>query len=520
MSRASAAKRASSRADAPSSAKRSTARGRTRVRAARNEADAGSAVVHQAGSNAPRISLWRPPAPRPNAHLASLSTIRDRSQDSYRNNGFSTAIIEKLVTSIIGTGIWPLSLAPDAGVRASIKALFSTWSGQCDADGLLDFAGLQAQAVRGMFLDGDHYTRTRQRRPGDGLAVPLQLQGLSAVFCPHTHNTVASNGNKIRAGIEFDGIGRRVAYYFHPTRPEYDDIDLGTLRRIDAETVAHLYIPLQSGQLRGLPLLTQALIKLHHIDKYDDATLMRQELSNMFAAFVRRQAPALGETVVDPFAGNVVSGPKPPLVVLEPGTAQELAPGEEIEFSEPPDPPTTYADFMRANLRAAAIAADVPYEVVSGDMNGMNDRLVRVVLNVFKRRVEMLQFVIVVQRYCRPVFAAWMDRAVLSGAITVPGDYWTDPETWRACKWMTPRWAYINPVQDVEADKAAIRAGFTSRTDVVAEYGEDAEQVDRQIAEDNKRADELNLQLDTDPRYTSNAGVTQARPDGSSFPSE
>jgi len=65
---------------------------------------------------------------------------------------------------------------------------------------------------------------------------------------------------------------------------------------------------------------------------------------------------------------------------------------------------------------------------------------------------------------------------------------------------MPQGWPYIHPVQDVQAAREAIRSGFTSRSAVVAEQGEDAEVVDAQQAADNERADELGLEYDSDGR--------------------
>ncbi len=61
-------------------------------------------------------------------------------------------------------------------------------------------------------------------------------------------------------------------------------------------------------------------------------------------------------------------------------------------------------------------------------------------------------------------------------------------------------WAYIHPVQDMQAQKLAVRNGFKSRSEVVSEQGYDSEQIDDEIAADNRRADELHLQYDSDPR--------------------
>jgi capsid protein len=46
----------------------------------------------------------------------------------------------------------------------------------------------------------------------------------------------------------------------------------------------------------------------------------------------------------------------------------------------------------------------------------------------------------------------------------------------------------------------AIRSGLMSRSEAISTFGYDAEDVDKEIALDNARADKLGLVLDTDPR--------------------
>jgi capsid protein len=55
-------------------------------------------------------------------------------------------------------------------------------------------------------------------------------------------------------------------------------------------------------------------------------------------------------------------------------------------------------------------------------------------------------------------------------------------------------------LKDIKAQMMAVRAGFKSRSEVVSEQGYDAEAIDREIAADNRRADDLGLNYDTDPR--------------------
>lgn len=468
---------------------------------------------YEAGSLAKRTSKWRPPSTRPNSHLWSLGTIRDRSRESARNNGYGAGVLDKLVTNLIGTGIKPLSKAKDPAFRKQVNDLFERWTDEADADGQLDFYGLQAQATRGWLEAGDAFSRLRMRLPVDGLTVPIQVQNLESEFCPYTYNGLADGGNRIRAGIEFDAIGRRVAYYFHPSRPELDDYDASIYRRVTSDMVMHLYVPLRAGQLRGLPVLTQALVKLHELDVFDDATLLRQQIANLFALFITRESSPTDFNQVDVLTGKDISDPSAPMVQLEPAISQELNPGEDVKFSTPPDPPAGYADFMRQQLRSISVSTGVPYEVLTGDMTGMNDRTMRVVLNEFKRRMQMVQHTILVFKFCRPIWKAWFDRAVLSGALQVPNEYWTNPAPWSAVRWTPQRWAYIHPVQDVEAQVAEMRAGLASRSGIVSENGDDSEQIDSEQRDDNVRADGYGLTYSSDSRQpTSGPSATVMDP--------
>lgn len=483
---------------------------------------ARNTALYDAGALTRRTIGWRAPTSSANQGvLSNLTTLRDRSRSATRNDGYAKSVVDKLVTNIIGTGITPRSTAADPAFRKAVDALWLRWSFESDADGLLDFEGQCSQGVRTWLEAGETFARLRPRLASDGLSVPLQVQLLEPELCPHTH-TVATGTSRIRAGIEFSAIGRRVAYWFHPSRPEQDDYDASQLRRIPADGVVHMYDPLRPGQLRGIPHLTQALIALHELAKYRDASLLRQQLSNMFVGFLKRAAaaPATAESI-DPVTGQTieVSPDGKPTLQLAPGIFQELQSGEEVEFSDPPEA-KGYAEFMRQELYSVASASGVPYEVLTGDMRGVNDRTVRVILNEFRRRVSAYQHQIVIFQFCRRVRQAWFDAAFLSGALPIGADYLTNPEPYTATSWSPQAFPYIHPVQDVAANRELVRAGFKSRSAVVNEQGDSAEQVDAEQAADNERASELGLVHDSNPKQVSQAGLTQARPPGSTLPED
>lgn len=444
------------------------------------------------------------------ASISGLGMLRRRSHAAVRNNPYAFSAIDRLVSNTIGTGIVPKPKHKVKEIRVALQELWEDWGEEADADGITDIYGLEALVCRAVYESGECFIRLRPRRLSDGLLVPLQLQVLEPEFVPYEKNELLSNGNQIMAGMEFNAIGQRVAYWMYLSHPgDSRTVPAGTynkLVRIPADQVLHIYEPLRPGQLRGVPVLAPVLARLTALDEFDDAVLFRQEIANLFAGFITKPAPE--EQEIDPITGQAVvmdSDGYSPMVGLEPGTMQELLPGEEVNFSEPPDAGNTYSDFMRQQLQAAAAGSGLPYELLTGDLREVNDRVIRVVLNEFRRRIEQRQFGVFVHQFCRPVRAAWLDMAVLSGAIALP-DYGENRRQYLRTRWIPQGWAYIHPLQDVQTKRIEVRAGFKSKTEVALSQGYDTETIDAENAADNERADQLGLSYDSDARSRDNAG--------------
>ncbi|WP_434699756.1 phage portal protein [Pseudomonas sp. D1-1] len=432
----------------------------------------------------------------------ALRNLRGRSRAAVRNDPYAFNVIDKRVSNLIGTGITPRPNTEDNALRKLLQLLWDDWVDESDADEHTDFYGQQALVARTVETSGECFVRLRPRRLDEGLAVPLQVQILAPEFVPHDKFETTRTGNAIRAGIEFNPEGKRVAYWMYLSHPR-DGVSLNAgynqLVRVPASQVLHVFEPVEPGQLRGVPRLSPVLKRLRSLDNYDDAVLFRQEVANLFAGFISRPAPDSGPVPRDPVTGEPLSFDRDgftPMVALEPGTMQELGPGEEVEFSKPPDAGNNYPDFMRQQLMAAAAGTGTPYEILTGDMREVNDRALRVVLNEFRRRLEQLQFGVYVHQLCRPIRAAWMDMAVLSGALVLD-DYAKRRREYLRTRWVPQGWAYIQPVQDVQARRMEVQAGFASRSEMVTRTGYDAETVDAENAADNARAQALGLNYNT-----------------------
>ena len=103
-----------------------------------------------------------------------------------------------------------------------------------------------------------------------------------------------------------------------------------------------------------------------------------------------------------------------------------------------------------------------------------------------------------------------MEAAGLSGALDLPG-FASAPGRWRAVQWIPPRWDWVDPLKDIQAQVLAIDAGLLSRRKAVEATGYDIEEIDRENAADAERAAGLGLGYRTKPGETQGARATPER---------
>lgn len=450
-----------------------------------------------------RSRAWRVGSFGPNTAITySLDELRRKSRDQARKNPYAAMAVDRLVSNIIGTGITPKSAAPDEEFRKAVTKLWVRWTDEADSIGAHDFYGLQALAVRGLVEGGETFTRLRTRRPEDGLSVPLQLQLLEGDQCPHLKTEPA---NRISQGIQYDGKGWRTGYWMYRDHPG-DALMISPvaneLTLVPADEIAHLYRALRPGQDRGEPWLTRALRTLYDLDAYLDAELVRKKTAAMLVAFIKRSPTGEDPTGAGPADDTGTAG-----LELEPGTMQFLLDGEDVTFTDPKDVGPNFEAFVRQALRGVAAAAGILYEELSGDYGTLNDRTLRASLNAFRRAAEAWQHQLVVFQFCRKVWIRWIDLALLSGALRLPAGM--TREDAYAVEWLPTRWAYVHPLQDIQAQQAEIRAGFATRSQKVSERGYDSVAIDEENASDNTRADGLKLSYTSDGRQATKS-VAQA----------
>lgn len=463
------------------------------------------ALGYDAAGHGRRARDWNPPYDDINSlSVASSETLRVRGRHATRQPIGDTAK-KRFVSNVVGTGIVPMPKSKDREFRKAVKDLWEVSVDELDADGISDQYGQQALAAGQMFEAGEVFARFRPRRLEDRLAVPLQVQLLEADFLRNTMNEDLGNGRKIRQGIEFDPLGRRVAYHFYRDHPG-DRFSMGGIEttRVPAADVIQVFEPIRPGQLRGIPNIAAVLTKLYTLDRVSDSRAERERVASLFAFFFETAADPLGDEDPEDDDARITS--------IEPGSGYELRPGEKLSS---PNLPVVgnYQDFLRPHLREVSGSVDLTYEQLSGDMTQVNYSSARVALLEIRRRLEHLQHKVFVFQFLRRLWARWFMDAVISGALAVSDDFFTmgvvRADLMRV-KWMPQGWQWVDPEKEAKAANLMVRGGFKSRSMIVAELGYDAEEIDEENAADQEREERLGLVYDSNPSHDKDGAARAA----------
>lgn len=425
----------------------------------------------------------------------ALVELRLHARDLVRNNSLAARAVEIITGNTVGWGITPKPVGPNAAAVARTRELWKAWAGtaQCDAEGRLNFYGLQELALRTVVEAGEVLIRRRWRRPEDGFAVPLQIQILEPDFIDSSKESDTSlAGGPIVQGIEFDKLGRRAAYWLFEAHPG-SSWSTGTSRRVRASELIHVYRTLRPSQCRGVTWLAQTIAPLKDFDEYEDATLLRQKIAACFAAFVvdpNGDASALAdEHATDP------------VETFEPGMIHYLKIGEDVKFANPPL--VTDESFTVRTARKIAAGMSVTYEDLTGDYSQVNFSSARMSRLAHWAHVYKWQWNMLIPQLCDGVFAWFVEAAIVAGELS-------DADSVRA-EWSTPPMPMIEPDKEGLAIQRLVRTGARTISEMIREQGKDPEDHFAELAADFKKLDALGLKLDIDPRAVSQAGLTQER---------
>lgn len=437
---------------------------------------------------------------------SSLGALRDRSRQLVRDSSYAKRLKKVIVDNVIGTGIGmqPAVKSTRDALRSSVNdAIYEAWwnwcqGRYCHTGGQMHFCDLERQIMGQVFEAGEVILRLHSSSFG-GSPVPLALELIEPERLADSLAEPAANASdtKVVQGIEVDRFYRPVAYWIrmlHPGEHRLTMRETDRVERVPAEQILHLRIIDRWPQVRGEPWLHTVIRKLADIDGYTEAEIVAARAAAMYFGTIEtnEDTAALGEEQSD---GTFQ-------LPLEPGMVEKLAPGEKLNFVNPGRPNTAIDPFLRYMLRDVAAGGGCSYESLSRDYSQSNYSSSRLALLEDRDAWRAIQQWFI-RSFREPLHRAWLQQAVLSGAVSVPVvEYATDPTKFEAVNFKPRGWSWVDPTKEVEAYKEAVRAGFTTVSDVIAQtdlQGRDAEEVfearERELAE----LDELGLTFDTSP---------------------
>jgi len=443
---------------------------------------------------------------------SSLTLLRNRSRELFRDNDYMRGFARLLENNVIGHAGIPFQAQVrmqrggrlDEATNDAIERAWEKWcrKDSCHTSGKLDLTEIAQLLVKTAASDGEYIVRIVTQSMGRS-KVPMALELIETDRLDENLVAIAPNGNQIRMGVEVNAWGRPVAYHFLPSSP--GDIVASSIVaragrhvRVPAEEIVHSYIFDRVGQTRGVPWIASVMMRLRHMGGYEEAEVIGARIAASQMGFI--ESPE-GEAPADGIDGG------DRVFDAEPGQWRHLGPGEKASAPPIGRPSSQFDAFVRAMLRGAAVGVGAAYRSLSGDSSQSNYSSSRLDLLDERDHWKKLQCWMI-RNFYQTIYDRWLDLAVLSGEIKLR-DYETKPEQYQAVKWCPRGWSWVDPAKEVSAYKDAVRNGFKTQTEIVAESGGDIEEMMTQRERELKLAKEKGLVFDTDPFQINGSGGKQ-----------
>lgn len=459
---------------------------------------------------------WSAPNTSADSELvSSLTKIRSRARALIRDVSYAKRAQIVVVNNVIGTGIGMQAQVMNTRgqlnerVNAGIEEAWSDWTQaeNCHTGGRLSFKHLERALMSQVFSAGEVFIRKHYQRFGTS-QVPFALELIEAERLADELSSPfvgARNGNEVRMGIEMDRFHRPIAYYIRRGHPNEFRLGYSTeeVERVPADQIIHLAVVDRWPQTRGEPWMHAVARTLNDMAGYTEAEITR--------ARVQAATPWTIETT-DDIGEEQPDGSMQ--MQSEPGVIQRLNPGEKMNAPAPNAPNPALDPFMRYMIREFCAGAGVSYESVSRDYSQGTYSSMRISLLDDRDTWRFYQSWFICDFRYR-IHKEWLQQAVLARAVDGVSveQYALTQKKFEAVLFKPRGWSWIDPTKEVEAYKEAIKAGLTTRTDVIAQTagGQDIEDVDNVRERELRMAKEKGLQFDTDPEfYMSDATKAQA----------
>jgi lambda family phage portal protein len=433
---------------------------------------------------------WAPVDSDPNTVIRNSSLqVRARVRQLVRDMPYFARAVDVVTDYTVGDGIRFQSRVTgkdgslDKKTIQAIEEEFSDWMDEADVAGKLHFFEMMQLAKRQDLECGEFIiikTESRKR----GRRFPLALQMLEADWLTSINTQLGSTTFRIDQGIEYDpSTGEVLAYHFA------DPWGFGRPRRIPAESVIHGFKMNRPEQLRGISPFTPGVLMARDLDDLMTAELDGARSAAKYLAMVKTIDP-IGRQLGVGAKTDATTGQK--IEELDNAIIEYLRPGEDIVFAKNERPSANFGPFVRLVLTMFAISTGAPYELLSGDYQGLNFSTARVNRNDFANFLRPVASRHI-RQFCQRTFQPFMDAAVGSGRLELPG-YFTNPAPYLKCCWQPPGMEPVDPLREVKSNIEEMGVLLRSPQEIAQARGRDYEEILKEIVAAKALQKEMGLE--------------------------
>ena len=447
-------------------------------------------ATYSAAQSPRSIGSWSPVDAGINTIIGNSAVpVRARIRQLVRDFPYFSRAVNVLTDYVVGDGIVFQSRIQGKDGKLDAKSIrmvedaHAFWADEADIAGKLHLYEMMALAKRQDLECGEFMMVTHQPRER-GRYLPLALQMYESDWLTSYGAVPAERTAKIHEGVEYDpATGRTIAYHF--TDPD----GWGKTVRITADRVIHGHKTLRPGQLRGISEFAPGVLVARDLSTYMDTEIDTAKLAAKYLAFITTMDP-LGRqaaTSVDSTTGHRVDD-------MENAIIEYLRPGEQINIASNPRPGGNFPPMVKLILTMLAVTTNVPYEILSGNYEGMNYSVGKMVRNDF---AQQLRPVVGrhVRHFCLPVDRFFFDAAVLAGKLPFR-DYFQNPAVYRRGEYQPPGMESIDPSRETKSMVDQMKSGLRSPQEIVKGRGRDLEEVYKEIQAAKDLADEMGLNFE------------------------
>ena len=407
----------------------------------------------------------------------NLKTLRARSREQQFNNDYARRFIGMCKSNVVGDkGIVLQAKSKskngelDVMANQAIEAAYKDWSKpeNCDVKGRCSREEMERLFISTVAGDGECIVRMIYGKSVSKYGFALQFID-PELLDADLNEDIRGSSNKIKMGIEVNQYDKPIAYYFKQTAGDYY-YNGKHYTRVPAKDIIHGFITEYVDQMRGIPWMSTALLRLNMLGGFENAALVNARVGASKMGFFTSESgdDYKGDgTENENGTGNTISE-------SEPGTFEQLQAGTTFTAFDPAYPNGEYTYFLKGMLRGIASGLGANYNTLANDLEGVNYSSLREGA-INEREIWKLLQNWMITSFSSIIYNKWLERVILSPGIPI-GKTRLQPEMidkYRDVYFQGKRWQWVDPLKEMNGNQAAIDARIKSRSQIIRANGDD-----------------------------------------------